>query len=510
MAHRSVYNSCTCREPQTRKLLGTHCPKLRRANRSWSPDHGYWAYRLELPATDGGRRRQLRRAGFTDHAAAKREFDHASQVLALAGRDRSTRVQVADLLQRVVHSGLAMPDLDELRHRLRTGSPISGAPTVAEWLTVWITKIRVDPATERSYRSQIRTHLIPHVGDIVLDRLRPHHIEDLIDGIEARNTTIREAHASNDPAVRASVRGVRVTGPATIARARGTLRKAFNDALAREVITGMANPACLIKTANPRPKPVVWEPERVTRWRATGHVPSPVMVWPPHLAGQFLDYAAEHAPDLHPMLHLMTYRGPRRGEACGLLDAEVRLDRNEVSIVNQLAAYGGQQRQKPPKSESGNRDLILDADTVAVLRAYRARRVAWRLSAGDAWPDTGLFFVRRNGTAWIPQTVSQSFRRLTARAGLPPIRLHDLRHVSATVALAAGVDIKVVSEQLGHSTTTLTRDTYQSVVKRLHHEAAAAVADAFRIRAGLGCVRPPESPCASTKSAQLNGGDRSP
>jgi integrase len=76
--------------------------------------------------------------------------------------------------------------------------------------------------------------------------------------------------------------------------------------------------------------------------------------------------------------------------------------------------------------------------------------------------------------------VSQAFRRLIAAAGLPPTRLHDLRHVAATVALAAGIDIKVVSEQLGHSTTTLTRDTYQSVAKHLHHEAAAAVAETFR------------------------------
>jgi integrase len=234
---------------------------------------------------------------------------------------------------------------------------------------------------------------------------------------------------------------VRPTGPATIARIRGTLRKAFNDALAREVVTGVTNPACLIKTANPRPRPVVWEPERVARWRTTGHVPSPVMVWPPALAREFLDYAAEQAPDLHPMLHFMTCQGPRRGEACGLLDAEVRLDRGEVSIVNQLASYGGHQWQKPPKSESGNRDLILDPNTVAVLRSYRARRTTWQVEAGSDWPDTGLFFVRPDGRPWNPSGVSQAFRRLVASAGLPPVRLHDLRHVAATVALAAGVDI---------------------------------------------------------------------
>ena len=280
--------------------------------------------------------------------------------------------------------------------------------------------------------------------------------------------------------MRATVRGVRPTGPATIARVRATLRKAFNDALTKEVITGVPNPAALVKTPNPRAKPVVWEPERVARWEATGEVPSPVMVWPAELLSVFLDYAAEHAPDLHPMLHLMAYRGPRRGEACGLLDAEVRLGRHEVSIVNQIAAHGQTAVHKAPKSAAGNREVILDPDTVAVLTAYKARRATWQLKAGPVWPETGLFFVRPDGRAWHPSSVSQRFRRLVKRAGLPPIRLHDLRHVSATVALDAGVDIKIVSEQLGHSTTTLTRDTYQSVTKRLHHEAAGAVADAIK------------------------------
>lgn len=85
---------------------------------------------------------------------------------------------------------------------------------------------------------------MPCLGEIVLDRLRPHHIDELVDQIEAHNVTVRGARASSDPAgVRAGVRGVRLTGQATIARIRATLRKAFNDALAREIIVGVANPA---------------------------------------------------------------------------------------------------------------------------------------------------------------------------------------------------------------------------------------------------------------------------
>jgi integrase len=132
---------------------------------------------------------------------------------------------------------------------------------------------------------------------------------------------------------------------------------------------------------------------------------------------------------------------------------------------------------KPPKSRAGNRELILDDVTAEILRSYHARKAAQKLAAGAAWPDTGLFFVRPDGHPWHPNGVSQRFRRLVTRAALPPIRLHDLRHGAATMALDAGVDIKVVQEQLGHSTSVLTRDTYTSVVKQLHRNAANAVAD---------------------------------
>ncbi|MEU5789757.1 hypothetical protein ABZ754_18740 [Micromonospora purpureochromogenes] len=212
---------------------------------------------------------------------------------------------------------------------------------------------------------------------------------------------------------------MRPTGPATIARIRATLRKAFNDALAREVVSGVTNPTTLVKTPNARAKPIVWEPERVARWKATGEVPGPVMVWTGDLLIQFLDYAAEHAPDLHPLLHFMAYRGPRRREACGLLDAEVRLAKGEVSIVNQIATHGYTICQKRPKSDAGNREVILDPDTVAVLIAYKARRAAWRLAAGKNWCDTGLFFVRPDGHSWHPNAVTQRFRRLVKPACHP-------------------------------------------------------------------------------------------
>ncbi|GLH97790.1 tyrosine-type recombinase/integrase [Phytohabitans aurantiacus] len=482
MPEGSITKRCGCRDPGSGKPAGNNCPKLRRASGTWSSEHGHWQYQLELPVTTTGQRRQLRRSGFDSYRDALAELDHARALLALAGRARDRRTEIGDLLQSAAHTRQPLPDVETIRTRLRANASLAEVPTVADYLTGWLAALNVDANTQRGYACHVRVHLIPHLGDIRLDKLKPRHIRAMFAAIADRNTEIRAAKASTDPSVRDSVRGIRPTGPATCQRIRATLRKAINDALAEEVIAGITNPATLVKTPGDKARPIVWEPERVAHWRHTGRIPGPVMVWTDDVLVAFLDHAATHDPDLYPMFHLMAYRGPRRGEACGLLDAEVRLGSRETTINNQIAVHGHTLVQKPPKSDAGNRDLILDDDTVAVLTSYKARRAAQRLAAGPDWPDTGLFFVRPDGRHWHPNLVTRRFNRLVRQAGLPPIRLHDLRHGAATMALDAGVEAKVVSEQLGHSTITLTYDTYTSVVKRLHHEAADAVAKKIKNR----------------------------
>ncbi|MEU7926366.1 tyrosine-type recombinase/integrase [Micromonospora sp. NPDC049107] len=476
-----IFKRCGCRHPDTGKPLGNECPKLRRPNRSWSFEHGHWTYQLELPPTADGGRRQLRRSGLPTRRAAADELDHARELLALAKGDRRRRTEIGDLLQNAARTKRPLPEVDRIRQRLRGDGPLADAPTVADYLTGWLTHLSVDDNTLRGYESIVRVHLIPHLGEVPLDKLRTSHVRAMFAAIERRGDDIRAAKTSPDPAVRRSVAGVRPTGPTTRQRIRACLRKAINDALADELIVG-SNPAALVKTPGDRPLPIVWEDERVQRWKDTGEVPGPVMVWTDAQVVDFLDHAARHAPDLHPMWHYMAYRGPRRGEACGLRDSEVRLHRRETTINNQIATHGYTPVQKPPKSRAGNRDVALDTDTAKVLTAYKARRAEWQLATGPAWPDTGLFFVRPDGQPWHPNAVTQRFRRLIRKAGLPPIRLHDLRHSAATIALDAGVDIKVLSDQLGHSTTTLTRDTYQSVTKQLRQDAADAVAEKINKR----------------------------
>ncbi len=156
----SVFKICRCRDPHTRKPLGNTCPKLRRANRAWSTNHGQWAYQIELPPTAEGQRRQLRPTGFADRAAAEREMDHVRRLLDLAEGDKHRLVELADSIQIARRATGVLPDIETVRQRLRTDSPLSGVPTLAEYLPQWLHDLEVDDSTRRSYGSHVRTQVI--------------------------------------------------------------------------------------------------------------------------------------------------------------------------------------------------------------------------------------------------------------------------------------------------------------------------------------------------------------
>jgi integrase len=112
------------------------------------------------------------------------------------------------------------------------------------------------------------------------------------------------------------------------------------------------------------------------------------------------------------------------------------------------------------------------------LRAHRAHQAAERLSWGASYTDSGLVITTEDRRPLHPETLSGLFVRQAKRVGLPPIRLHDLRHSVASILLARGVHPKVVSEMLGHATIALTLDTYSHVIPSLQQEAASVVAAA--------------------------------
>lgn len=129
-----------------------------------------------------------------------------------------------------------------------------------------------------------------------------------------------------------------------------------------------------------------------------------------------------------------------------------------------------------PKTQRGRRTVDLDSTTVAALRSHRVRQTADRLAVERGWANLDLVFAAADGQPVHPHAFSQAFERNVAAAQLPRIRLHDLRHTWATLALRAGVPVKVVSERLGHTSTSFTLDTYTHAVPGMQADAARQVA----------------------------------
>lgn len=125
--------------------------------------------------------------------------------------------------------------------------------------------------------------------------------------------------------------------------------------------------------------------------------------------------------------------------------------------------------------------MFLDEWTLDVLRSQRRRQAADRLAAGPAWnADEDYVFTDEVGVPVNPNSMSKRFDTIVRKSDLPRIRLHDLRHTYATVALKAGVHPKVVSERLGHATVGITLDLYSHVTPSIARDAADVVASKIR------------------------------
>jgi len=147
---------------------------------------------------------------------------------------------------------------------------------------------------------------------------------------------------------------------------------------------------------------------------------------------------------------------------------DLDLERGALAVRRSVDQYG---EVNAPKSGKA-RTIDLDGACVAALHAHRIAQAAWRLQLGTAWADGDLVFASEVGTALVHRNLYRVLVRLQAEAGVPAIRFHDLRHSSASLMLAAGIPIKVVSERLGHASVTITLDIYAHVLPGMGKQAA--------------------------------------
>jgi len=169
----------------------------------------------------------------------------------------------------------------------------------------------------------------------------------------------------------------------------------------------------------------------------------------------------------------------RRGEALGLHWADVDLDAQLLFVRHTLVAVDNNRLVFNAPKTIGSRDWIaLSARAVNALRR-RARRHLTQALTGPAYHDQGLVFCRPDGQPLRPERVLRHFYELTDAAGVPHIRVHDLRHLAATIMMAAGVPLAMVSKTLRHSTLSTTVDIYGHLTRQAAQEAVDATAAAL-------------------------------
>jgi integrase len=164
--------------------------------------------------------------------------------------------------------------------------------------------------------------------------------------------------------------------------------------------------------------------------------------------------------------------GLRRGELLGLRWSDLNLHTARLTVRRSVETVKGVTRTKPPKTTRSARTIALPRFALDALRNQRAESDKRRTFFGLPHSEDDWVFTRADESPWTPHVFSLTFARMVKRAGLKPVRLHDLRHTFGTLALASGVDLKTVSTALGHSTIAMTANTYMHAVESLQQDAA--------------------------------------
>lgn len=311
-------------------------------------------------------------------------------------------------------------------------TPPPARSTTAAYLRRWLAAKEpgLRPESFRRYREAVELHLIPTIGRVRLARLTPTDIEAAYAGLRAKGlsgTSVQLVH--------------------------GILRKALHDAERRNEVA--RNVATLVDA----PRRSTAETRPLTSTEAL----------------RLLE--AARGDELEAFYTLALTTGLRLGELQALRWRDVDVERRRMRVSATLAGIVDHAPVfAPPKTQRSRREVHLSAFAADSLRQHRARQLEQRLLVGPIWEDHDLVFANGRGRPLDANNIRErSFRRLLQRAGLRPMRFHDLRHAAASLLLAQGVNVKVIAEMLGHADVTVTLRVYAHLMPSAQQEAADAM-----------------------------------
>jgi integrase len=330
----------------------------------------------------------------------------------------------------------AQNHLTGVLHAVKTGTYVGpDRQTFSAVFDDWLFSVsaRLRPTTVDKYRRDFNRYVRPKLGSTPLQSLTALHIDRLYGELLA------------------------ALSPTSVSHVHALTHKVLADAVRKGLLARN-----IAEAASP-PKPPKPGERHYT-------------IWSRDQLGIFL--RSVEGDRLYALWRLYAVTGCRRGEALAATWDDIDLDagrwviRRALGVLNGSPVFG--------LTKTGRvRTVRLDAATVAALRTHRKAQLEERLRAGSAYQDYGLVFCKEDGTHLHPNIVTRVFGRVAAQAGLPRIRLHDVRHSAITAMLDQGVHVKVVAERVGHASTSFTQDVYAKALPDMQRDAATRIAAAI-------------------------------
>jgi integrase len=312
---------------------------------------------------------------------------------------------------------------------------------LAEYLRAWLKDPdELSPKTVERYRELAEGQIIPTLGAVVLQKLRP--------------SAIRDWHRT---ILRGGAKDGRPLSARTVGHAHRVLHRALQRAVEAEVLA--RNVASAISPPRVKTEEVgILDASQVTDalQKLEGH-------------------------DLHTIAATALATGMRRGELLGLQHGDIDLEAASLKVDRSLEETAAGLRFKPPKTKHGRRLISLPPSAVQVLRDHRRRQLERRLAfgLGRPAPDT-LVFSELDGMPISPRKLSREWRRACVTLDLPRVRFHALRHTHASALIAAGLDVVAISRRLGHANPTITLNVYAHLFRTSDTAAASAIEAVLR------------------------------
>jgi integrase len=334
--------------------------------------------------------------------------------------------------------------LREVQHHIDSGNYIEPSRiTVADWLFTWLNvykKGQIRISTYNVYHEAIRLHINPNIGNYQLSKIRPEHVQKMINIISNK------------------------LAPATVIKIKNILNNAFKQAVKNEMI----NKNIIEAVVAPKLK------QREIKYLN------------PEDQDKFI--RALKGDRLEPLFLLALGTGMRVGELLALTWDKVNLEEQTIKITHSLAYVKNPETNHlefhlyDPKTPHSRRLVPLTNSVMSILRQHKKTQLAERLRYGNVYNDMGLLFCTELGGYLSPRNINRKVYKLVEKLGLPHISFHSLRHTFATRAFENDMKPKAIQEILGHSDISTTLNTYTHLLEDTKHKEMSKLENMFSIK----------------------------